>query len=77
MCLLVDQQLHAGLFRPSGTDIDQREAGNPQAVPLMYMRTERIGGSTRAISLPITLPGDDDDETVMAVASEINAEIEG
>ena len=84
MCLLVDQQLREGMpvpffGHPAQTSISHVKLAIRKQVPLMYMRTERIGGSRFRVTIspPITLPGDDDDETVMAVASEINAEIEG
>jgi KDO2-lipid IV(A) lauroyltransferase len=47
-------------------------------VPLMYMRTERLGGSRFRITIspPIDLPEADDDATVLAIATAINEEIE-
>ncbi|MCH1475490.1 MAG: lysophospholipid acyltransferase family protein, partial [Alphaproteobacteria bacterium] len=83
MCLLVDQQLREGLpvpffGHPAQTSISHVKLAIRKKVPLMYMRTKRVGGSRFRITIspPITLPAEDDDATVIAVATEINAEIE-
>jgi len=83
MCLLVDQQLREGMAvpffgHPAQTSISHVKLAIRKQVPLMYMRTERLGGShfRVTISPPITLPDADDDATVLAVAGEINREIE-
>ena len=83
MCLLVDQQLREGLpvpffGHPAQTSISHVKLAIRKKVPLMYMRTERVGGSRFRITIspPIALPAEDDDATVIAVATEINAEIE-
>lgn len=84
MCLLVDQQLREGMpvpffGHPAQTSISHIKLAIRKQVPLMYMRTERLGGSRFRvrISAPITLPETDDDATILAVATDINAEIEG
>ena len=83
MCLLVDQQLREGLpvpffGHPAQTSISHVKLAIRKKVPLMYMRTERVGGSRFRITIspPVALPAEDDDATVIAVATEINAEIE-
>jgi len=84
MCLLVDQQLREGMAvpffgHPAQTSISHVKLAIRKQVPLMYMRTERSGGShfRVTISPPIDLPDRDDDATVLAVATAINQEIEG
>ena len=84
MCLLVDQQLREGMpvpffGHPAQTSISHVKVAIRKKVPLMYMRTERLGGSRFRIHIspPIALPDRDDDATILAVASQINAEIEG
>ena len=83
MCLLVDQQLREGIpvpffGHPAQTSISHIKLAIRKDVPLMYMRTERLGGSRFRVQIspPIVLPDTDDDATILAVASQINAEIE-
>ena len=83
MCLLVDQQLREGMAvpffgYPAQTSISHVKLAIRKKVPLMYMRTERLGDSRFRIRIspPIELPDTDDDATVLAVASDINLEIE-
>jgi KDO2-lipid IV(A) lauroyltransferase len=84
MCLLVDQQLREGMAvpffgHPAQTSISHVKLAIKKQVPLIYMRTRRLNGSRFRVSIspPITLPNQDDDESVLAVASEINHTIEG
>jgi len=84
MCLLVDQQLREGMAvpffgHPSQTSISHVKLAIKKQVPLIYMRTRRLAGSRFRVSIspPITLPEQDDDESVLAVASAINHTIEG
>lgn len=83
MCLLVDQQLREGMpvpffGHPAQTSISHVKLAIRKKVPLMYMRTERIDASRFRVTIspPIALPDADDDATILAVASQINAEIE-
>ena len=83
MCLLVDQQLREGMAvpffgYPAQTSISHVKLAIRKQVPLMYMRTERLGGSRFRVTIspPIDLPETDDDATVLAVATAINQEIE-
>ena len=84
MCLLVDQQLREGMAvpffgHPAQTSISHVKLAIKKQVPLIYMRTRRLSGSRFRVSIspPITLPDEDHDESVLAVASEINLTIEG
>ena len=84
MCLLVDQQLREGMAvpffgHPAQTSISHVKLAIKKQVPLIYMRTRRLSGSRFRVSIspPITLPDQDDDESVLAVASAINHTIEG
>jgi len=84
MCLLVDQQLREGMAvpffgHPAQTSISHVKLAIKKQVPLIYMRTRRLNGSRFRVSIspPITLPNQDDDGSVLAVASEINHTIEG
>ena len=84
MCLLVDQQLREGMAvpffgHPAQTSISHVKLAIKKRVPLIYMRTRRLAGSRFRVSIspPITLPDQDDDESVLAVASTINHTIEG
>jgi len=84
MCLLVDQQLREGMAvpffgHPAQTSISHVKLAIKKQVPLIYMRTRRLAGSRFRVSIspPITLPEQDDDESVLAVASAINHTIEG
>jgi KDO2-lipid IV(A) lauroyltransferase len=84
MCLLVDQQLREGMAvpffgHPAQTSISHVKLAIKKQVPLIYMHTRRLNGSRFRVSIspPITLPNQDDDESVLAVASEINHTIEG
>lgn len=84
MCLLVDQQLREGMAvpffgHPAQTSISHVKLAIKKQVPLIYMRTRRLSGSRFRvwISPPITLPDEDHDVPVLAVASEINFTIEG
>ena len=79
---LVDQQLAKACrcpFSAIRADIDQPcEAGHPQE-GAADVYAHRTGGGSRfriTISPPIALPAEDDDATVIAVVTEINAEIE-
>ena len=84
MCLLVDQQLREGMSvpffgHPAQTSISHVKLAIRKQVPLLYMRTRRTAGSRFRVSIstPIMLPEQDDDESVLAVASEINRTLEG
>ena len=84
MCLLVDQQLREGMAvpffgHPAQTSISHVKLAIKKRVPLIYMRTRRLAGSRFQVSIspPIKLPDQDDDESVLAVASAINHTIEG
>ena len=83
MCLLVDQQLREGMAvpffgHPAQTSISHVKLAIRKQVPLMYMRTERVGASRFRVTIspPIDLPDTDDDDTVLSVATSINQEIE-
>ena len=84
MCLLVDQQLREGMSvpffgHPAQTSISHVKLAIRKRVPLLYMRTRRMAGSRFRVSIstPIMLPEQDDDASVLAVASEINRTLEG
>ena len=83
MCLLVDQQLREGMSvpffgHPAQTSISHVKLAIKKRVPLMYMRTRRLAGSRFRVSIstPINLPEQDNDATVLAVATDINATLE-
>lgn len=84
MCLLIDQQLREGMAvpffgHPAQTSISHVKLAIRKRVPLMYMRTRRLAGSRFRVSIskPIDLPDQDDDATVLAVATQINDRLEG
>ena len=84
MCLLVDQQLREGIAVPffghnANTSISHIKLAIKKQVPLCYMRTERLQGCRFRVTIspPITLPDQDDDASILATATEINAELEG
>ena len=83
MCLLVDQQLREGIDvpffgHPASTSISHIKIAIKKQVPIFYMRTERLDGVhfRVTISPPIRLPKTDDDAAVLALATDINAELE-
>ena len=83
MCLLVDQQLREGVSVPffghsARTSISHIKIAVKKQVPLFYMRTERLGACRFQVTIspPITLPDTADDAAVLALATEINREIE-
>ncbi len=83
MCLLVDQQLREGIPVPffshvANTSISHIKLAIKKDVPLMFMRTQRVGPARFkvTISAPIPLPDKDDDANILRVASDINAELE-
>jgi len=83
MCLLVDQQLREGISvpffgHPARTSISHIKIAVKKQVPLFYMRTERLGTCRFRVTIspPITLPDTADDAAVLALAAEINHEIE-
>jgi KDO2-lipid IV(A) lauroyltransferase len=83
MCLLVDQQLREGISvpffgHPARTSISHIKIAVKKQVPLFYMRTERLGTCRFRVTIspPITLPDTADDAAVLALATEINHEIE-
>lgn len=83
MCLLVDQQLREGMAvpffgHPAQTSISHVKLAIKKRVPLMYMRTRRLSGSRFRVSIsaPIELPETDNDSAVLAVAAQINGQLE-
>ncbi len=83
MCLLVDQQLREGMAvpffgHPAQTSISHVKLAIKKRVPLIHMRTQRLAGSRFRVSIspPMTLPDQDDDDSVLTVATAINATIE-
>ena len=83
MCLLVDQQLREGIWvpffgHPARTSISHIKIAVKKQVPLFYMRTKRLGACRFRVTIspPITLPDTADDAAVLALATEINHEIE-
>ena len=83
MCLLVDQQLREGMAVPffghnANTSISHIKLAIKKKVPLLYMRTERLDGCRFkvTISAPIQMPLSDDDDAILAAATQINAELE-
>ena len=84
MCLLIDQRLREGMIvpffgHPSETSISHIKLAIKKKVPLVYMRTERLSGTRFRVTIspPITLPQTDDDATILRLATEINATLEG
>ncbi|MBL6595499.1 MAG: lysophospholipid acyltransferase family protein [Candidatus Puniceispirillum sp.] len=84
MCLLVDQQLREGrsvrfFGHPARTSISHIKVAIKKQAPLLYMRTERLGVCRFRVTIspPIALPATADDAAILAVATAINAEIEG
>ena len=84
MCLLIDQRLREGMIvpffgYPSETSISHIKLAIKKKVPLVYMRTERLSGTRFRVTIspPITLPNTDDDATILRLATEINATLEG
>ena len=63
---------------PARTSISHIKIAVKKQVPLFYMRTERLGTCRFRVTIspPITLPDTADDAAVLALASEINHEIE-
>ena len=83
ICLLIDQQLREGMAvpffgHPAQTSISHVKLAIRKRVPLMYMRTRRLSGSRFRVSIstPIDVPDQDDDATVLAVATQINNRLE-
>lgn len=83
MCLLVDQQLREGMEvpffgHPAQTSIGHIKLAIKKKVPLMLMRTQRIEGCRFKVTIspPLDLPARDNDREVLAIATQINAQIE-
>ncbi len=84
MCLLVDQQLREGMAVPffghdAKTSISHIKLAIKKQVPLLYMRTERLDGCNFRVTIspPLNMPKNDDDASIIAAATKINAELEG
>jgi len=83
MCLLVDQQLREGINVPffghsARTSISHIKIAIKKQVPIFYMRTERLTGCKLRVTIsgPINVPKKADEKTILAIATEINEEIE-
>jgi KDO2-lipid IV(A) lauroyltransferase len=83
MCLLVDQKLREGMAVPffgreATTSISYIKLAIRKKVPVMSVRTERLGGCRFKITIspPIALPASDDEASILAVATSINATLE-
>jgi len=83
MCLLVDQQLREGMAvpffgHPANTSISHIKIAIKKQVPIMYMRTERLAGCRFRVTIspPLHLPDDSKNQSVLAVATMINQELE-
>ncbi len=83
MCVLVDQQLREGMNvpffgHPARTSISHIKIAIKKQVPIFYMRTERLAGVRFRVTIspPISLPDTADDVSVLALATQINAELE-
>ncbi len=83
MCLLVDQKLREGMVVPffgrdATTSISYIKLAIRKNVPIMYMHTERLAGCRFRVTIspPIVLPTNDDDASILKLATEINGTLE-
>jgi KDO2-lipid IV(A) lauroyltransferase len=83
MCLLVDQQLREGMNvpffgHPARTSISHIKIAIKKQVPILFMRTERVGPARFRVTIspPIDLPKTADDATILMIATDINSELE-
>ena len=83
MCILVDQQLREGIAvpffgHPARTSISHIKIAIKKKAPLFYMRTERIENFRFRVTIspPLMLPKTLDEDAILKIATEINAEIE-
>jgi len=83
MCLLVDQQLREGMNvpffgHPARTSISHIKIAIKKQVPILFMRTERVGPARFRVTIspPIDLPKTADDTTILMIATDINSELE-